>query len=101
MSFFSAELYCSSERKGSPLGNVSSGDLVAISHTPSYHSSGQRPEDLPETKNFSICIIQVNVRKVCNMKKGKTAKLLTEPTRALHCKSHDDRVEPKVPEELL
>lgn len=50
VSFFSAELYCSSERKGSPLGNVSSGDLVAISHTPSYHSSGQRPEDLPESK---------------------------------------------------
>lgn len=44
MSFFRAELYCSSERKGSPLGNVSSGDLVAISQTPSYHSSGHRPE---------------------------------------------------------
>ncbi len=34
MSFFRAELYWSSERSGSPLGNVSSGDLVAISHTP-------------------------------------------------------------------
>lgn len=52
VSFFSAELYCSSERKGSPLGNVSSGDLVAISHTPSYHSSGQRPEVL--TRNQKL-----------------------------------------------
>lgn len=45
VSFFRAELYCSSERRGSPLGNVSKGDLVAISHTPSYHSSGHKPEE--------------------------------------------------------
>lgn len=38
-----AELYCRTDRSGSLLGNVSNGDLVAISHTPSYHSSGQRP----------------------------------------------------------
>lgn len=50
VSFFSAELYCSSERKGSPLGNVSSGDLVAISQTPSYHSSGHRPKDSTKTE---------------------------------------------------
>lgn len=43
VSFFRAELYCSSERSGSPLGNVRRGDLVAISQTPSYHSSGQSP----------------------------------------------------------
>lgn len=51
MSFFRAELYCSSERKGSPLGNVSSGDLVAISQTPSYHSSGHRPEGSASTNH--------------------------------------------------
>lgn len=51
VSFFSAELYCSSERKGSPLGNVSSGDLVAISQTPSCHSSGHRPEDFNRNKS--------------------------------------------------
>lgn len=45
VSFFRAELYCSSERRGSPLGKVRRGDLVAISHTPSYHSSGQSPEN--------------------------------------------------------
>lgn len=43
VSFFRAELYCSSERSGSPLGNVRRGDLAAISQTPSYHSSGQSP----------------------------------------------------------
>lgn len=43
VSFFMAELYCRTDRSGSLLGNVSNGDLVAISHTPSYHSSGQRP----------------------------------------------------------
>lgn len=51
VSFLRAELYCSSERRGSPLGKVRSGDLVAISHTPSYHSSGQSPE---RTKHISI-----------------------------------------------
>lgn len=54
VSFFSAELYCSSERKGSPLGNVSSGDLVAISQTPSYHSSGHRPEDFNRNEVWYI-----------------------------------------------
>lgn len=44
VSFFRAELYCSSDRRGSPLGKVRRGDLVAISHTPSYHSSGQSPK---------------------------------------------------------
>lgn len=43
VSFLRAELYCSSERRGSPLGKVRRGDLVAISQTPSYHSSGQSP----------------------------------------------------------
>lgn len=43
MSFFMAELYWRTDRRGSLLGKVSSGDLVAISQTPSYHSSGQSP----------------------------------------------------------
>ena len=43
VSFFMAELYWRTDRRGSFLGKVSSGDLVAISQTPSYHSSGQSP----------------------------------------------------------
>lgn len=43
VSFFMAELYWRTDRRGSLLGKVSSGDLVAISQTPSYHSSGQSP----------------------------------------------------------
>lgn len=57
VSFFSAELYCSSERKGSPLGNVSSGDLVAISQTPSYHSSGHRPADVNRSESWCWSMI--------------------------------------------
>lgn len=44
VSFFMAELYWRTDRSGSLLGKVSRGDLVAISQTPSYHSSGQSPE---------------------------------------------------------
>lgn len=43
VSFFMAELYWRTDRRGSLLGKVSRGDLVAISQTPSYHSSGQSP----------------------------------------------------------
>lgn len=43
VSFFIAELYWRTDRRGSLLGKVSRGDLVAISQTPSYHSSGQSP----------------------------------------------------------
>lgn len=49
VSFFMAELYWRTDRRGSLLGKVSRGDLVAISQTPSYHSSGQSPE--PSTAN--------------------------------------------------
>lgn len=105
VSFFNAELYCSSERKGSPLGNVSSGDLVAISQTPSYHSSGHRPEDRIGKKTEGLdhfyikCLTWLNVRISCNISVLK--KCITEQTWALYCKSHDNRVEPEVPKELL
>lgn len=61
VSFFSAELYCSSERNGSPLGNVSSGDLVAISQTPSYHSSGHRPEGFNRSTSASGVLMMRHV----------------------------------------
>lgn len=57
VSFFRAELYWSSERSGSPLGNVSSGDLVAISQTPSYHSSGHKPERFSSRKRKAQALL--------------------------------------------
>lgn len=112
VSFFSAELYCSSERKGSPLGNVSSGDLVAISQTPSCHSSGHRPED-QQKQSWSFWSFknkwhyQIEYKELMShftnwvCEEEKKLKCITGQTWALHCKSHDNRVKPKVPEELL
>ena len=56
VSFFMAELYWRTDRSGSLLGKVSSGDLVAISQTPSYHSSGQSPgrERTSETTALAV-----------------------------------------------
>lgn len=83
VSFFSAELYCSSERKGSPLGKVSSGDLVAISQTPSYHSSGHRPwkvnrrEMWRETQRDVRKRFQLTAKKNLNAPEPSTAKPMT------------------------
>lgn len=55
-----AELYCRTDRSGSLLGNVSNGDLVAISHTPSYHSSGQRPGTEAEIGRWNEGLKKIN-----------------------------------------